>query len=280
MRSDSLYKICNLENIMLDVVDIGANPVDGDPPYKKLLLEERVNVCGFDSDAAAYQKLMESAGRYEKYFPYAVGDGTELTFYTYAASGLNSLFELDQEMGKYFWGFEQWGVPIKSFPVQTRRLDNITEITNIDMLKIDVQGAEKMIIENGIKKLESALLIQTEIEFFPLYKNQPLFSDVDLLLRNMGFILHTMIDVNVRAVRPLNINNDASAGVNQFMWADAVYIRDFRKFSELATEKLLKLAILTHDIYRSYDIALHCLTEYDKRMNTNLMVQYAHAISG
>ena len=53
--------------------------------------------------------------------------------------------------------------------IDTKRLDDISEIKDIDFLKIDVQGSELTIFMNGRKKLGNAVAIQTEISFVSLY---------------------------------------------------------------------------------------------------------------
>ncbi len=49
-----------------------------------------------------------------------------------------------------------------------------------------------MILEHGMSKLKNALVIQTEASFLPLYKNQPLFADQHLFLKDYGFELHNV----------------------------------------------------------------------------------------
>jgi len=64
------------------------------------------------------------------------------------------------------------------------------EIKNIDFMKFDTQGTEYDILYASKEILERPIIgIQTEIAFGEIYKNQKLFSDIDLLLRNYNFIL-------------------------------------------------------------------------------------------
>src|SRR3954468_20543492 len=60
---------------MTDVVDIGANPIDGDPPYKPMLQSGLCRVTGFDPHPQALAQLQARKGAFETYLPYAVGDG-------------------------------------------------------------------------------------------------------------------------------------------------------------------------------------------------------------
>ena len=50
----------------------------------------------------------------------------------------------------------------KTHPVETRRLDDIEEIGDIDYIKIDVQGAEVDVFRGAPKTLAKTTLIQTD----------------------------------------------------------------------------------------------------------------------
>ena len=58
------------------------------------------------------------------------------------------------------------------------------------MLKIDIQGSELSVFQNGQEKLAEAVAIQTEVSFITWYLDQPSFGEVDLELRGQGFIPH------------------------------------------------------------------------------------------
>ena len=69
------------------VVDIGANPIEGVPPYKPLLDAQLCRVTGFEPQASALAELNRKKGAYETYLPYAVGDGREHSLNLCAYSG-------------------------------------------------------------------------------------------------------------------------------------------------------------------------------------------------
>ena len=70
------------------------------------------------------------------------------------------------------------------------RLDDVEEVKKNDYLKIYIQGGELEVFRNGVNKLRNSLIIHTEVEFLPMYKGQPLFSEVEMFLRNMAFEFH------------------------------------------------------------------------------------------
>ena len=61
------------------VVDVGANPIDGDPPYKDMLAQGLCSVTGFEPQAEALATLNQSKGELETYFR-SVIDWVSATF--------------------------------------------------------------------------------------------------------------------------------------------------------------------------------------------------------
>jgi hypothetical protein len=56
-------------------------------------------------------------------------------------------------------------------------------------IKMDIEGAELEVFASARVGLERALAIKTEVSFIPMRRNQPLATDVDLVLRERGFVL-------------------------------------------------------------------------------------------
>ena len=99
------------------------------------------------------------------------------------------------------------------------------KITEIDFIQIDTQGAEIQVIEGAANILkQSTLALKVEVEFTKIYENQPLFSDVDLSLRNQNFSFFDfgMLYRDYRRRGPL-ISQEHSG---QLIWTDAFYFRD------------------------------------------------------
>jgi hypothetical protein len=70
--------------------------------------------------------------------------------------------------------------------VQTVRLDDVVAPGGMDLLKIDVQGAERLVFDGAATRLDECLVVWTEVEMVPLYQGQPLFGDIDARLRSHG----------------------------------------------------------------------------------------------
>lgn len=252
------------------VADIGANPIDGAPPYAPLLRAGDADVVGFEPNADALMRLNRIKGPHEIYLPYVVGDGTPHTLHFCHAPGMTSLLTPNPAVLNLFHGFPDWGRVLSTELVDTVRLDDVPETVGVELIKIDIQGGELMALSHAKTRLRDTLLIHTEVEFLPLYIGQPLFSEVEMFLRSEGFLLHRFFPAVSRVVRPLLVKNDIYAGLSQLVWADAIFIRDLSRLDTLSEVQLLKTAKILHDCYQSIDVALHLLTEYDRRTGAHL----------
>ncbi len=103
------------------VVDIGANPIDSDPPYAGMLRAGEAEVVGFEPNRAALATLDARKGPLERYFPHAVGDGARHTLRICQAPGMTSLLEPDPAVLSLFHGFPDWGRVIATEEVETVR---------------------------------------------------------------------------------------------------------------------------------------------------------------
>ncbi len=265
----------------ISVLDVGAMSLGaGTEPYAPLVRAGKARVVGFEPDAAECEKLNRQFGDTHQFHPHFIGDGGPATSYETNAAMTGSLFRPNKDLVEKFQNLHEVMTLKAEHPVETRRLDYIPEIGDVDFLKIDVQGSELSVFQGGETLLEGVSLIQTEVEFLELYEGQPLFAEVDQYLRGRGFQLHTFLGFGSRCLKPVIINNDPNAGIRQYLWTDAVYVRDFLAFGDLPTDKLLKLAVLVHDIFKSVDLCLYILNELDGRQGGALAQSYMRKLAG
>jgi len=85
------------------------------------------------------------------------------------------------------------------------------EIKQPDVIKLDLQGYELNALKGSKQVLVNCKVVLTEIEFVPLYKNQPLFEDVAMFMRQNDYMLYNLFD----------IQSDRSG---QITFADAIFI--------------------------------------------------------
>lgn len=247
------------------IVDIGANPVDGDPPYAEMLRAGLCTVIGFEPQPEALAELERKKGSLERYLPYVIADGFPHTLKVTAASGMTSLLEPDPARLEMFNGFRDWGQVVARHSVQTNRLDDLAELENMDMLKIDVQGAELLVFGGGRKRLRDAVVVHSEVSFVPLYRDQPTFGDVDQDLRSMAFIPHALVDLKRWPLAPVIYDGEFRKPMHQLLEADLVYVRDLMGSDEMTNEQLAQLAMLSHCVYGSSDLAHRAISVMSQR---------------
>lgn len=277
-KRPSLASLMEIE-CPINVIDIGANPIDGDAPYKPLLDSGLAQVYGFEPNLDALARLNAIKGPNETYFPSAIYDGNQQELRVCQAQGMTSLLEPNTNLLNYLHGFPEWGKVEERLSIPTVRLDDINEITIVDYLKIDIQGAELEVFRNGVNRLKDCLVIHTEVEFLPMYEEQPLFSEVELYLRELGFVFHKFDPLVSRILQPMTLNNDIRGQLSQVTYADAVFIKDFTKFDQLSSKQLKKIALILNDMYESFDIVLRALMAYDTKTKSTFAEQYLKFLS-
>lgn len=241
---------------LTSMVDVGANPIDGEPPYKAMLAAGLCEVIGFEPQAEALARLEQRAGPRERYLPHALGDGTRQMLNICELEGMTSLLVPDPQHLALFNLFPIWGKVKSQIPVDTKKLDDIDEIVRMDLLKMDVQGSERAVLAHGRSKLKDTVAVQTEVSFVPLYRDQPGFGDIDLLLRAEGFIPHCVTGTKIWPIAPMVVGDQPNRGIRQLLETDMVYVRDFTRPENMSAEQWKHLALIAHHCYGSYDLAL------------------------
>ncbi len=76
-----------------------------------------------------------------------------------------------------------------------------------------------------------------------------------------------------RAFKPMVVG-DVNARASQYIWSDAVYVKDFMALDDLSAEKILKQSFILHEVYGSCDMAHHSLAAYDRKTGDTLAQRY------
>jgi FkbM family methyltransferase len=252
------------EDFCITILDVGA-AFSERPPYQSLVDSKRGKIFGFEPNRQACDQLNHEYGNPHRFFPFFVGDGRPATFHETNWALTGSLYEPNSRLLEKFQNLAEVVTPVAVHPVDTVRLDDIAEISDVDFIKIDIQGGELAVFKNASRALSAAVLIQTEVEFVELYKGQPMFADVDTFLRTSGFQFHTLNNFTGRAFKPLVAKGDVNSAFRQALWSDAIYVRDWMRLDELSEAKLRNYAILAHDVLRSYDLAHLVLSALDSK---------------
>ena len=267
----------------MTAVDIGAMLLPGQvDPLARLNKLGRLNVIGFEPQPAECEKLNALALPGRRYLPYAIADGTRRPFYLTNTGMTSSLLRPNLKVAQLFNSLAELMEVVATPFVDTVRLDDVAEIRaqGCDLLKLDTQGSEAEILTHARETLKNCLIIQTEVEFVQLYEDQPLFADVDQLLRGHGFMFHRFLGLSGRAYKPLMLNNDPGAAMSQLLWSDAVYVPELSRLDRLEPAALLKLAALLHEIYGSYDLCHFVLAAHDRQYGTSYGTRYLEGLRG
>lgn len=123
---------------------------------------------------------------------------------------------------------------VRSVTLQTRSLDGVlfelrsTQDYQGELLKLDAQGAELDILNGATRTLkERTVAALVEVEFCQLYENQPLFSEVELFMRERGFGFFGFNCTSYRSGRFRHLLKDRGAAWRErLLHADAVFFRD------------------------------------------------------
>lgn len=261
------------------VVDVGAMAIATErPPYAPLDDAGLCEVIGFEPNEDERLKLEQRAGPSHRYLPHVVGRGDIRQFRRCRMPSRSSLYEPNQEFCGLFNAFSEGSEVVERRWVTTTRLDDVLQPLDVDFLEMDVQGAELDVLMGGSQAVSTAVVVQTEVEFIPQYLGQPLFPDVHRELCRQGFMFHTLLGYGTRAVKPVVVGGDPLRGVNQWLWADVVYVKDLTALSTLSVDKLLPMAFILDIVYGSFDLAYSVLHTYDRRMSTTHAARYLSAL--
>lgn len=278
----SFSTLIKTNNIQPTIVDIGASDLGWEPNYK-CLIDDGANLIGFEPDKNAYDQLISQKNSNLKYINIAVGSGKEETLHFFRDPGMTSCLGPKKENLDMFFKY-QCDV-LKTEEIQTVRLDDVEDVKDIDLLKMDIQGFELEVLKNARSKLKNTSIIDVEVSFIELYQNQPLFSEVEQFLREQGFQFFrfnyasdpTLNGTALQTVGPSWMTTSTgliSFNKGQVLWSDAIFIRNLNELNMLTDKQLLKMSKVLHDAYQSFEMVQIILAEYDRRNNTTFETDY------
>lgn len=261
----SLASLLGLET-RIEIMDVGAACISEVPIYKRLLDQSIGHLHAFEGDERHIEKIQASYATAATVHTEFLFDGEMQTVYIASdASGMTSLLPPKQEALNFFNGFDKFGEVLRTARVQTIRLDDVPGLPLLDMVKMDIQGAELTVLKHGGDVLSQCVAIQLEVSYICLYQGQPTFGDVDVWMRSQGFVPHCFLDVKRWSIAPTIRNNNFRIPFNQLLESDIVYVRDPLKCQEWTGEQLRKLAVIAHECMGSTDLAVYLMRELERR---------------
>jgi FkbM family methyltransferase len=264
------------------VVDVGASSLAHEAePYAPLVAAGRARVTGFEPDAQALHKLQQSFpdGRTHRYLPHFVGDGGAAVFHETEWSLTASLLAPNRPVLDRYQQLGALVQPKAMHAVLTVRLDEVIEPGGMDLLKIDVQGAERLVFDGAPERLAECLVVWTEVEMLELYRQQPLFGDIDATLRRHGlqFLCFTGLATRPLASWPAGL---PAPRRQQQLWADAIYVPSPERIAALPADAAARLALLAHHVVEAGDLCHAALLRLDELTGSDFAPRYVAALRG
>lgn len=253
-------------NPPLTILDVGAQALEGeDDAFRPLLNGGKCTVIGVEPLEDTHGERLKRDPSWNL-LPHYAGDGTRRIFHRTERSSSSSLYEPNLDRLGDFEGLAEMITVVESMEVETTRLDDVVH-ERIDMLKLDVQGAELDILRGAERLLEDVLVIHAEVEFFPIYNDQPLFDDVFRFLVARGFELFDL----PRLVR--YSYDGMSDRLERLLWADSVFVPTRARIDRLDGLGTNRLARIMHDGYGAVGfsewlIQRHSLREVESTRTT------------
>jgi FkbM family methyltransferase len=250
LLDDPLFPAAALHACPLGFIDVGAR--GGVHPVVAPLAGVTA-VMGFEPDAEECERIRAEQicspwARFEIEPQAVAGEDGRRPFYVLERAVNSSLLKPNAAIVQRYRipGFEI----VRQVDMSTRSLDSVLFGDRAgqdywgEFLKLDAQGAELDILQGAQRTLEQrtvAAIIETE--FLPLYIGQPLFSDVEMFMREHGFEFFGFKDMSYRSAR-------LRAGNERLVHADAVFFK--RPVSERGLHVLFACAMLLG----YYDLAI------------------------
>lgn len=212
---DLQKKLIGDTNKPINIFDVGAHVGKVSIKYDRLFPNS--SVYSFEPFPASFSSLKQNTSQYENIKPFqkALGEHIGISkFHSNFHEQTNSILATHTE-GNSNWGNTNMLKTKEIIDVELTTIDQIVaeeNIKKIDILKMDVQGAEYKVMAGAKKMIEKERisLIYTEIITIPTYENQQKLDEALKMFRQYGFEL-------------FNIYNSGYTEGGRLQYIDAVF---------------------------------------------------------
>ena len=210
-----------LLNNPLWIVDVGAS---GGIHPKWRSFYPFYNGIMFEPNLREYEKLKANNEKNLTILNVALSNSISNTdFYLCRKNEVSSVYLPNFDILDKFPNSERFEV-LKTIKLQTDTLNHQLKKNNfseVDFIKIDTQGSELNILNGATNYLEKLIGLEIEVSFLELYKDQPLFSQIDQFVKNYGFELFDL----KRYYWKRKLSEDTGIQKGQLVFGDALYLR-------------------------------------------------------
>lgn len=186
------------------VLHIGAHTAEEEPEYLKLV-SGKDKIIWVEANPVLAEKLKYDPSREVACALITDKDNEERDFIITNHDQSNSIFELEEHKNIFPWVFQTGKVKMKTSTIDTLFFEKVIE-KGINMLAMDIQGAELLALKGADKCLHHFDVIYTEVNLTHVYKDCALIIELDSFLEEYGFY------------RAESLIHDNS-------WGDAIYLK-------------------------------------------------------
>ncbi len=193
------------------ILDVGAHQGQTTQSYRRLFPKAVIHAFEPAPDTFAQLSATLAGDPGSTAVPLALSDSNgEQWFHVYGKTDMNSLLPLAAPRGTA----APQGQQVK---IETARLDDYARQqgwTRVDLLKIDTQGAERLVLAGAQTLLQTQAIdvIYAEVNFAAIYENQTAFHELVGLLAGCGYQLFNLYHLH------------RTHGFGQLIWGDALFV--------------------------------------------------------
>lgn len=199
------------------VFDVGAN----EGQFAKLTREvfPTAKIYSFEPLPDCFEKLQNALPGDNNFFPINQAAGSSesvLEFFRSVHSPSSSFLKME-DLHKEAFPESNAGQVNEAIPVKVNTLDTIFNEVRPEkniLLKIDVQGFEKEVLHGAINMMKEVKVVIIEMSLAKLYKDQPLFHDIYMIMHERGFSYKG------------NLSQMSHPQTNEVMQLDAIFVKE------------------------------------------------------
>lgn len=190
-----LKNLKNKYNLKLKgIINVGSYLAKEYVTYKELSID---NIIFVEANPNIIEKLKDQVGKECLIFNNLIYNLDDIELDFKISNHLQSSSLLDFEKHKIH--HPDLSSVINIIKLKTKKLDTLIKENNIDInkfntLMLDVQGAEKLVLDGFTENIKYIDYIYTEINFDEMYKGCLLFDEFNLYLKTHGFKLIEYFD--------------------------------------------------------------------------------------
>ena len=148
----------------------------------------------------------------------------------------------------------------KTIDVDLKTIDSLA-LERVDFIKIDVQGGELSVLKGAARTLSSTLGVEAEVEFIPMYDEQPLFGEISEFLTKYDFEFIDFTTIGRWERQSFNGSGQAVYGDALFLKSPETVLRNHRTIEQLSNYLKILLVYYRFDLI---DFVIYKLSDEER----------------